>query len=138
MPNLLFLAVSFGMWIDLEIPVEHISSLTETAASKISLVKDIENQPLDGQWAGVGEAYLLYKRSYDPTNGLIQLENLSKFFTYPPAPHLSSSRSGPHFLPGQISVGSRQNIHCGLRSQSRDMVDPPHQVHYPTNCRHRP
>ena len=109
MPNLLFLAVSFGMWIDLEIPVEHISSLTETAASKISLVKDIENQPLDTQWAGVGEAYLLYKRNYDPTNGLIQLENLSKFFTYPPAQHL--------FLLPQWAPFSPRSSFGGLKAE---------------------
>ena len=68
--------------------------MTETAATKISLIKDMENQPLDAQWAGVGEAYLLYKRGYDPTNGLVQLENLSKFFTYrPPTNTLVFSRT---------------------------------------------
>jgi hypothetical protein len=52
--------------------------------SKIGPYKDFHGGDLDPQWCTLGEIYLQYIRSYDSANGMIQLDNFSKFFSYPP------------------------------------------------------
>ena len=62
--------------------MELISRATATATERFPQFMDLEQHPIDAQWAALGEAYLLFLHAYDPANDLVQLENLQKFFTY--------------------------------------------------------
>ena len=62
--------------------MEDLAAYAEHVGNKIGPYKDVQGGDLDPQWCTLGGLYLQYLHSYDPTNGMTQLENFSKFFSY--------------------------------------------------------
>lgn len=61
--------------------------------------KDFYGGELDSQWCTLGGLYLQYLHSYNELNGIVQLDNFSKFFSYP-----------PHLLPEIFPLSSFVNF----------------------------
>jgi len=58
-----------------------LSDIADKAAQKIENFKDFQGGDLDTQWCILGGHYLQYLHAYNPLDGNLQLENLTKFFT---------------------------------------------------------
>jgi hypothetical protein len=63
-------------------PLGEILQFAQKASQKVETFKDFQGGDLDAQWCTLGGLYLQYLYEYNEADGMIQLENFSRFFSY--------------------------------------------------------